>query len=678
MFKPKFRTLFIAGLLLITCNISVLFAQNTQMGRQQMESEALALFQKGEYDAALELFRTLMIVEPADPMHPYHAGICLVELNRDLADAIEYLIGASNSGIPGVPGDVTYYLGLAYHRNYNFLDAKKYFGRFELEADKQELKEYNLDHLIATCTSASEITASYNPFEVLNVTFINLRDSAQYSQVKMKGGRLQQKPSGYYGPDEEPDGLTSLAFVPRNPVKGDYIYYSGYGKNQKEGIQLFRIKKGNGSSWGNPEEIKALNSKGDDLLPYFDPIENDLYFASDGRLGIGGLDLYRSHYDSERDRWSKPVNLGFPVNSAMDEYLLLPGSDLGMVMFFSNRQSTDSSVAVYRLHLAEPKRKTEANNSKMIREIAQLGEVAEEILAELDKMQKSSQVALAARPAESVGNSESKAETGPVVTQVSVVSESKIQARYRHILSQAMKHEAASDSLLSRANQTRTQIRDSDDPNDRWVWQKQIMLWEKKSGDEKEIADELYAMLDQERATNQARVSRLVPEAIEVDTVMGDLTVYRYKANKSQTAGIQSSTNSKLSSSKPPAYKSPASRPKASKPIPDGIEVLDRSPYSLQNPIPMNVPLPAGVFYKLQLGSFATAVEPEAFQGISPISGVDAGGSGRLRYFAGKFRKYEDASVALSMIRDRGYADAFIVAWYNGNIVSTQRAKELE
>ena len=71
-------------------------------------------------------------------------------------------------------------------------------------------------------------------------------------------------------------------------------------------------------------------------------------------------------------------------------------------------------------------------------------------------------------------------------------------------------------------------------------------------------------------------------------------------------------------------------------------------------------------------------VFPDAFQGISPVTGVQSEGGGRVRYFAGKFRKYKDASVALSMIREKGYTDAFVVAWYNGNIVSTQRAKELE
>ena len=40
------------------------------------------------------------------------------------------------------------------------------------------------------------------------------------------------------------------------------------------------------------------------------------------------------------------MNLGFPINSTRDELLLLPGSDLGMLMFFSNRQGGDSLVTV--------------------------------------------------------------------------------------------------------------------------------------------------------------------------------------------------------------------------------------------------------------------------------------------------------------------------------------------
>lgn len=607
---------------------------------------------------ALLGFRKLIEVEPADPLHPYHAGICLVELNEDLDDAIELLFGASNKG---VPADVNYYLGLAYHRNYNFSEAKKYFEKFDLGASRLELKEYNVSRHVGTTGSAEEITASYNPFEVMNVTFIDLLDSAQFSQVKMKGGQLQRKPADYYGSEEDRYGLTSLVFIPRNPLRGEYIYYSGYGRNQKDGVQLFRIKKGTGNSWGNPEEIKALNSQGDDILPYFDPIESDLYFASDGRLGVGGFDLYRTHYDTERDNWSEPVNLGFPVNSAMDEYLLLPGSDLGMVMFFSNRQGTDSTVTVYRVHLAEPKKKTVANDPEMLKEIASLGGVAEDILAEfeaLDQSRKSAASQTKSKIATSDETLSTKQEgASPSITPVTVLPESKLQSRYRHILSQALMHQTTSDSLTNLAKNARFLVQDSDDPNDRWVWQKQIMLWEKKAQDEAEVADELYAKLESERAANKARWSNPIPEAIEVDTVINDITVFRY---------VQADT---------PA---PASDAPAAKPISDGFEMLDQSPYGIHNPIPMDVPLSPGVSYRIQLGAFSEEVDPKSFKGMSPITGIYAEGGGSLKYYAGKFRKYEDASSALLIVRAQGYEDAFLVAWYNGDIVSTQSAKQLE
>ena len=202
----------------------------------------------------------------------------------------------------------------------------------------------------------------------------------------MKGGQLQRKPSGYFKLSEDRNGLGSLMFMPLTPQRGDYIFYAGPGKSGKEGMQLFRVGKGSGRSWGDPEELKALNTEGDELLPYFDPIENDLYYASDGGRGVGGFDLFRSHFDPERDQWTEPINLGFPINSAMDDYLLLPGSDLGMMMFFSNRQGTDSTLTVYRVHLVEPKLKTDANDTRKLRQIATLGGAADEILAEIAAM----------------------------------------------------------------------------------------------------------------------------------------------------------------------------------------------------------------------------------------------------------------------------------------------------
>ncbi|MCK5134295.1 MAG: SPOR domain-containing protein [Bacteroidales bacterium] len=677
MFTPAIKCLFCAAGLLVLLSGPMLFGQEMNQELNKVQQQSMASFEEGNFRSALSGFRILMDRDPENAMHSYYAGICLVELNEQLDEAIELLYGASNRG---VPGNVNYYLGSAYHQDYNFMDAQKFFGRFELEATRQELKEYNLKHLISTCRSAREITATYNPYEVLNVTFIDLHDSLQFTQVKMKGGQLQRKPTEYFRANEDRSGLNSLMFMPGNPVRGDFFYYTGYSRNGKGGSQLFRVKKGSGRSWGDPEEVRDLNTEGDEIMPYFDPIENDLYFASDGRQGIGGFDLYRSHYDSERDEWSEPMNLGFPINSVMDEYLLLPGSDLGMVMFFSTRQGTDSTVTVYRVHLIEPKKKTVANDTRMLKEIAYLGGVAAEILADMESLSVKNHPSVSEeRP---VTDTKNQVNTDrPQITPVTILPESGAKTAYQITLAEALKHQSVSDSLKDLATSARVKVRESDDPNDRWVWQKQIMVWEKKARDEEALADGLYAQLEDGKAGHPPPSKMDVPETIQVDMVVGDITVYRYSDN---VIGIEGepgneerhgSVSRVVESKAPSVEKEPVVSPP---PHINRFDILGKSPYSISKPIPLDVSLPAGTFYRIQIGVFSTEVEPDAFQGISPITGERIRDRGLFKYYAGKFSRYDDAFSVISMVRSRGYEDAFIVAWYNGTTVSTQKAKQLE
>jgi len=628
MIKQVSKTFVALALMFLFLAEAGLQAQQQQAEMQGVKESSLSHFNQGHFRSALSGFRALLESQEDDPLYSYYTGRCLLELNEDLDEAIELLYGASKrSDFP----DAVFYLGRAYHLNYNFQDARKYYEKYEMTASRQDRKNHRVKHLISTCRSGSEITATYNPYEVMNVTFMDLSDSLQYTQVKMKGGELKLKPEAYFQADEDPHALTGLMFFPKNPVRGDYLYFSGYARSKKDGAQIFRVRKGAGKTWGDPEEVVSLNSPGDEILPYFDPIENDLYFASDGRLGIGGFDLYRSHYDMERDQWTDPVNLGFPVNSVMDEYLLLPGSDLGMVLFFTTRQGTDSTVAVYRVHLVEPREEIAKNDFKRRREIAQLGGAAETMLAEMDKVKN--------------------------LPQVSEMPKAEPVSPYQETLAGALRHQAVSDSLKDLAANARIRIRESEDPNDRWVWQKQIMVWEKNARDEEAEADLLYKRMEMERSTGTNKPAVNPPETISVDRVIDDLTVYRFTE-----PGIQSA-------------------PESSGPVVPRInrfELLSQSPYTEENPIPMDEPLPRGTYYRIQLGAFGAEVDPEAFEGISPISGEHMKERGLVKYFAGKFSRYEDASTAIPRVHSLGYEDAFIVAWYNGIPVSTQKAKQLE
>ena len=109
----------------------------------------------------------------------------------------------------------------------------------------------------------------------------------------------------------------------------------------------------------------------------------------------------------------------------------------------------------------------------------------------------------------------------------------------------------------------------------------------------------------------------------------------------------------------------------------EGFAILARSPYSDSNPIPVDAPLPDGAVYKIQLGAFGKPVPPDAFKGLTPVS-AERLSNGVTKYFTGLFRKYADADAALRKVREYGYKDAYIVAFYNKKTITPERAKQLE
>ncbi|GAB5527293.1 MAG: hypothetical protein Roseis2KO_51650 [Roseivirga sp.] len=58
----------------------------------------------------------------------------------------------------------------------------------------------------------------------------------------------------------------------------------------------------------------AVNTSFDDCSPYIHPNAKTLFFASRGRLGFGGYDLFRTE-QTARMEWMEPLNLGYPINT---------------------------------------------------------------------------------------------------------------------------------------------------------------------------------------------------------------------------------------------------------------------------------------------------------------------------------------------------------------------------
>lgn len=93
--------------------------------------------------------------------------------------------------------------------------------------------------------------------------------------------------------------------------------------------------------------------------------------------------------------------------------------------------------------------------------------------------------------------------------------------------------------------------------------------------------------------------------------------------------------------------------------------------------IPIDAPMPVGVVYKVQVGAFRNELPLEAFSDMTPVAGEHAG-NGLVRYTAGMFTSAESASEAGKKVRDRGYRDAFVVAYMDGKRVPLREAMQAE
>jgi len=87
---------------------------------------------------------------------------------------------------------------------------------------------------------------------------------------------------------------------------------------------------------------------------------------------------------------------------------------------------------------------------------------------------------------------------------------------------------------------------------------------------------------------------------------------------------------------------------------------------------------PPGLIYRIQTAVFRNPVALSYFKGLTPVYGIRNPSTGLTAYYAGMFRKIEDAKKALPQVRQKGFRDAFIVAFSGGKPVSLERAAILE
>ena len=117
------------------------------------------------------------------------------------------------------------------------------------------------------------------------------------------------------------------------------LYFSSDMPGTIGGFDIYKVAINEDGTYGKPENLgNKVNTKHREQFPYISDY-NVLYFASDGHLGFGGLDVFRSN--SVNESFDTPVNLGSSINSNLDDfaYVIREKNNKGYVS--SNRSGFD-------------------------------------------------------------------------------------------------------------------------------------------------------------------------------------------------------------------------------------------------------------------------------------------------------------------------------------------------
>lgn len=161
-----------------------------------------------------------------------------------------------------------------------------------------------------------------------------------------------------------PDGWESQ---PAISPDGNWLYFAAVRPGTTEDAQgqptidILVSERDNLGEWKRPELLPSpINTTYSDKAPFLHPDGRTLYFASNRTPGGGGYDIWMSRLDStarptDVNGWSRPVNLGIPLNTEGDEHGLITAAD-GRTAYFSSRRIGTQGLDIMTWTLPEPVR----------------------------------------------------------------------------------------------------------------------------------------------------------------------------------------------------------------------------------------------------------------------------------------------------------------------------------
>ena len=396
--------------------------------------KAAKSIENGNLKLAKNYYKRALKENPNDYEANLGMGALLCELLDNYSEALPFLEKAYQSSVSDTLKDLLFCLAKCYHHNGDYEKAISFYDRLtgcvdyeqeidfgkELQKRKDDCK-YALDHkfyspapnifivnagktintdmpeYVPVLTSQNELIFTSkrqdNPLEELSYLDGKYFESMYISQMDNVGFRKVRR---YTLPDQllkshfskhhesvislSPDGKKLFTFhdarlyesemaertsaKPKELLKelhfnyyqnhafvtkdGKTLYFTSDAEGGLGGDDIYRSVKNEQGKWSKPINLgEPINTPFDEESPFLSDDGLTLYFASKGHEGFGNFDIYKSYFlDSV---WTKPENLGEPINSPGHDVFLISDSLNSVGYFSSSRKGGFGDMDIYKI-----------------------------------------------------------------------------------------------------------------------------------------------------------------------------------------------------------------------------------------------------------------------------------------------------------------------------------------
>lgn len=123
---------------------------------------------------------------------------------------------------------------------------------------------------------------------------------------------------------------------------GGWLAFASDRPGGEGGLDIWLCER-KGDGWSRPVNVgPTINTTAHDAFPFFSS-DGRLFFASKGHIGFGGYDIFYTSLDTN-GQWQKPINLGSPINSPLDDITFYIAPDGRSGYFSSTRNGGDDDI----------------------------------------------------------------------------------------------------------------------------------------------------------------------------------------------------------------------------------------------------------------------------------------------------------------------------------------------